>query len=335
MKDINFYSNNRYIYLSSKKNPKVAISIDNYKFSRNGFKLYNPFSKNAKLFKKVMSILYTRFNFITKFILSEKKQQSEFIDYLEKKLNSKLIVSIYFATIKDKVVLQLQNEDSKIIGYLKFPLNDIGLKHIQNEIDAVEILSKKNIVDSAILIDEYEGKPFILLKEIDGKIGIVKKSNLDIILNKLKRRQTSLLAEHPRIIELKERLNKNHCNKYIKIINDIQKTSSTQYQLVYEHGDFTPWNIVERNKEFIAFDYEYFLEDGLEYLDLIKYYYQVGKLLNKLNDDELIFFIKEVININEIELLLKIFLIKEILKNTEENEDFSYEENILKLLEKK
>ena len=335
MNDINFYSNNSYIYLPSKSNPKVAIAIDNYKYAKNAFKLYNPFSKNAKLFKKVMNILYTKFNFFTKIILSEKKNQSEFIDYLENKLNTKLIVSIYFATLKDKVVLQLQDKDAKIIAYLKFPLNDIGLKHIQNEIDAVEILSKEDIVDSAILVDMYQGNPFIVLKEIDGDIGIVEKYNLDIILNKLKRNQTFLLTAHPRIIELKEKLNKYNLDSYVEIINNIETTSSYQYELVYEHGDFTPWNIVESNKKFIAFDYEYFIEDGLEYLDLIKYYYQIGKLLNTLKNDQLISFIKEEINIKEIELLFKIFLIKEILKNTEENESFSFEENILKLLEKK
>lgn len=335
MNDINFYSNNRYAYLPNKKNPKVVLSIDNSSISKNAFKLYNPFSKKAKLFKNVMNILYTQFNFFIKLVLSEKKNQSEFIDYLEKKLNTKLIVSIYFATLKDKVVLQLQDKNAKIIGYLKFPLNDIGLKHIQNEINAVEILSKKDIVESAILVDEYEGNPFILLKEIDGTIGIVERINLGKILNKLENDQTYLLSEHPRVIELEERLTKYDFDKYIKIINDIKKRSSSNYKLVYEHGDFTPWNIVETNNKFVAFDYEYFLKDGLEYLDLIKYYYQLGKLLNNLNNHELISFIKKEININEIELLLKIFLIKEILRNTEENESFSYEENILELMEKK
>jgi branched-subunit amino acid transport protein AzlD len=331
----NFYSSNTYIYLPTKKNLKVVLSIDNSTISKNAFKLYNPFSKKAILFKKVMNILYTKFNLFTKFILSEKRNQSEFIDYLEKKLNTKLIVSIYFATLKDKVVLQLQDKNAKIIGYLKFPLNNIGLKHIQNEINAIEILSKKDIVESAILVDEYEGNPFILLKEIDGTIGIVERINLNKILNKLENDQTYLLSEHPRVIELEERLTKHDFHKYIKIINDIKKRSTSNYKLVYEHGDFTPWNIVETNNKFVAFDYEYFLKDGLEYLDLIKYYYQVGKLLNNLNNHELISFIKKEININEIELLLKIFLIKEILRDTEENESFSYEENILELLEKK
>lgn len=335
MNDIKFYSNNRYVYLPNKKNPKVVLSIDNSTISKNAFKLYNPFSKKAILFKRVMNILYTKFNFFTKFILSEKRNQSEFIDYLEKKLNTKLIVSIYFATLKDKVVLQLQDKNAKIIGYLKFPLNNIGLKHIQNEINAIEILSKKDIVDSAILVDKYEDYPFIILKEIDGSIGIVERDNLDIILNKLERDQTYLLSVHPRVIELKERLTKHDFDKYIKIISNIQETSSSEYKLVYEHGDFTPWNIVKTNTDFIAFDYEYFLKDGLEYLDLIKYYYQVGKLLNNLNNYELISFIKEKINIKEIELLLKIFLIKEILRNEEENEESLFEKNILELLEKK
>lgn len=330
-----FYSSNAYIYLPTKKNPKVILSIDNSSISKNSFKLYNPFSKKAILFKRVMNNLYTKFNFFTRFILSEKKNQSEFINYLEKKLHLKLTVSVYFATLKDKVVLQLQDKNAKIIGYLKFPLNDIGLKHIQNEINAVEILSKKDIVKSAILVDEYKSNPFIVLKELDGNIGIVERTDLNTILNRLNRNQMYLLENHPRVIELEERLSKYNFDKYIEILKNIKKMSTFEYQLVYEHGDFTPWNIVQTNNKFVAFDYEYFVEDGLEYLDLIKYYYQVGKLLNSLNNTALISFIKEKIKINEIELFLKIFLIKEILKNEEENEAFLFEENLLQLLEKK
>ena len=335
MKDINFFSSNKYIFLPSKKNPKVALVVDSSSYSKNSFKLYNPFSKKAKLFKSVAYILFTKLNTIFNLIGNKEEESSKFIKYLEKKLNSKIISSVYFATLKDKVVLQLQTPESKIIGYLKFPLNKIGLSHINNEIEAMDILSKEGIIKAALFVDTYENNPFLLIEEINGQIDLVEKNNLVTILNNFNRNEFYLLNAHPRIKQLKLDLERNKLNQYLTILIDIERNTKIEYQLVYEHGDFTPWNIVKVGNDFIPFDFEYFVKDGLEYLDLIKYFYQIGKLLNQLNNEDLILFIKQEVNIQEIEELLKIFLIKEILKNIIENEDYLFDENILNLLEKK
>lgn len=330
-----FLSENKYLYLPTKSNPKVALVIDNSSYSKNSFKLYNPFSKKAKLFKSVAYILVTKLNILFNITAKEKKENSSFIKYLEKKLNSKIISSIYFATLKDKVVLQLQTPESKIIGYLKFPLNKIGLVHINNEIEAMDILSKEGIIKAALFVDIYENTSFLLIEELNGQIDLIEKNNLVAILNTFKRNEFYLLNAHPRIKQLKIDLEKNKLDQYLNILTNIENNTILKYKLVYEHGDFTPWNIVKVGNDFIPFDFEYFVKDGLEYLDLIKYFYQVGKLLNQLNNEDLILFIKQEINIQEIEELFKIFLIKEILKNIIENEDYLFDENILNLLEKK
>ena len=107
-----------------------------------------------------------------------------------------------------------------------------------------------------------------------------------------------------------------------------------QYALVYEHGDFTPWNIVNVDKNYIPFDFEHFVEDGLEYFDLIKYYYQIGRLLEDMKAKELTAYIFKQINVKEIRELLQLFLIKEIVRNKEESETCSFEENMLILMKK-
>ena len=327
------FSSNRYIFLPTKKNPKVAISVDGFDFVKNGFKLYNPFSLKAKIFKKVVMSFYLYLNILGKFF-SIKKEKSDFINYLEVLLKQPLVVSVYFATINDKVVLQLQSTDAKVLGYLKYPLNDVGLKHIENEIQAYELFSSLQIVEPYILSESYNSVPFLFLEELDGDIGLVEKSDLDHILSKLQRGTTYKLSEHPRILKIKKSLFKNNMLEYIIQVEQIVSSSIQEYKLVYEHGDFTPWNFVKVKEAYIPFDFEYFVEDGLEHLDIIKYYYQVGKLLEGKEGIELVKFIFTNVDIEEVEKILTIFLIKEILRGKEENESFKFEENILKVLEK-
>ena len=94
--------------------------------------------------------------------------------------------------------------------------------------------------------------------------------------------------------------------------------SKKEYRLVYEHGDFAPWNIVKVKDDYVPFDFEYFVEDGLEYFDLIKYYYQIGNLLEKKTNDELKKYIYSKIKFDEIEIIYELYLIKEnIMKNLE------------------
>ena len=335
MNATNFFSANKYIYLPTSKNPKVALAIDNATLTKNTFKLYNPFSSKAKLLKKVSALAFTYVNAVAKKVWSvQEKEKSDFVSYLEKKLDTPLVTSVYFATIQDKVVMQLQTLDAKIVGYLKYPLNEVGLQHVKNEKKAIEILSEKKIVQEYVLYDMFEGKPFLLLDALEGEIDLIGRSHVDALLFKFKRENVYKLVEHPRVVDLKKDVNTNDMSKYLPLIEIICQQSAMQYALVYEHGDFTPWNIVKVDDDYIPFDFEHFVEDGLEYFDLIKYYYQIGKLLENKKDVELIGYISEQVNVIEINSLLQLFLIKEIIRNKEENEPYTFEVNMLEIMEK-
>jgi len=320
MSDIDFFSSSGlYIFLPMKNNPKVVLCIDNSYLAQNAFNLYNPFSTKAKFLKSIYKVAFTIFNEISKSIIKPNYyQKSEFIYYLEKKLDCKLVSSIYFATVKDKVVLQLQTKDAQIIGYLKYPLNRLGLKHLYNEKKALEILSSNGIVDSYLMYDTFQDTPFLMLKPIEGHIGIVEKKIVKVLLEKFKRDRKYILAEHPRVKQLKKKLIDLRMNESFAILEKLCMNSSYSYSLVYEHGDFAPWNIAKVNDKYIPFDFEYFVEDGLEYFDLIKYYYQIGSLLKSKSKNELKNYVCTQIDMAEIEYIYDLYLIKEkILKRLE------------------
>jgi hypothetical protein len=250
--------------------------------------------------------------------LSTKKDKSLFVKYLEKKLHVELAVSLYFATANDKVVLQIQTKDAKILGYIKYPISELGVQRIENEIKAFDILSAENILDTYIFCDTYDDTPYIFLKELDGVIETVDKSNITKILENFKREELYTLSDHPRVNQLKKLCLKYDMKEHISKIEHIIMNSTLRYKLVYEHGDFAPWNIVKVKDEYIPFDLEYFEEDGLEYFDLIKYYYSIGSLLKSKDNIELKNFVCSSINAKEIESIYEIYIIKEkILKKME------------------
>lgn len=328
-----FFSSNKYVFLPTSKNPKVALAVDNAVLANNAFKLYNPFSKQAKVLKKISEFSFRSFNGISKVVWKTKQEKkSAFVSYLETKLGGPLVSSLYFSTIHDKVVIQLQNPTAEIIGYLKYPLNDVGLKHLENEKRAIDIFSEKGIVQEYLLHDEFDGKPFLILAALEGVIGLVERQYIDKLLLQLKREKTFTLADHPRIKELKKSLIFSGLSNFIPLLEKISQDSIISYALVYEHGDFTPWNIVKVNGTHVPFDFEHFVEDGLEYFDLIKYYYQIAKLLEHKQGKALITYIFEQINVKEINKLLQLFLIKEIVRNKNENTSYDFEMNLIGVL---
>lgn len=330
-----FFSSNSYIYLPTVKNPKVALAVDNSTLAENAFNLYNPFSQKAKLLKKFSRSAFCNFNLVAKIVWGLKKEEkSDFLSYLEIKLGEPLVSSVYFSTINDKIVMQLQTTDAKIIGYLKYPLNYIGLQHLENEKQAIEILSENEVVGKYILYDEFNSKPFLLFDALEGEIGTIARNDLDDLLQKLKREEVYSLLAHPRILQLQKKVVSHDLSRYNHIIERVCHNSTLHYALVYEHGDFTPWNIIKTDGNYVPFDFEHFIKDGLEYFDLIKYYYQTGKLIQKMYGNDLVAYIQKEVDIPEILELLQLFLIKEIIRNKEENEPYDFEVKMFEAMEK-
>jgi hypothetical protein len=325
---------NKYLLLPTKKNPKVALNIRNRKAAINAFKLYNPFSIKAKLLKYFFFFLTYLSPFYVKKIFSKViDDKNALIRHMVNELQEDVIPSFYYATNKDKVVLQLQTLEGDIVGYLKYPINEIGLLHIENEEKAIQILSDKKIVHNYLLQGEFHGTPFILLSPLEGHIGLIERQSLEQLVLKFRKDGLFLLGKHPRIKTLEQNLKSVNLTEYVQILASTIQESTTQYACVYEHGDFAPWNIVNAGGQLIPFDFEFFVNEGLEHLDMIKYYFQVGTLLQNKSGKELISFVHFNIHIDEFFCLFKIFLIKEIYNKTIHNEGYEFELDLLSILE--
>ncbi|MDD5053076.1 MAG: hypothetical protein PHO27_10135 [Sulfuricurvum sp.] len=323
MNDFNFFSHNKYIVLPTHQNPKVYLAIDNKNIKKNSFKLYNPFSLKAKILKKI-AFYFSYFNVV-------QKNRSSFLAYLELKFNKQFVASTYIATDKDKIIVQLQ-VDCCIFGYVKIAISDTGNKRIQNEIFAIETLRHVNNIE-IITKDIFEGFVFFITKEINGHIDFIEEDEIMRLLEKLKRDKYYVFTEHPRVKEIFEALQTLKLEKYLTIFNRL--TINEELRLVYEHGDFTPWNIMSQNDQYIMFDFEYFVQNGIEYFDLIKYNYQIADLIDKCSNLDLIDrVIKNIDSENNIEIFI-LYLLKEIVSKVHEGKDISKEDALLAILEQK
>lgn len=324
MKDIDFLSNNKYVILPTKYNPKVYLAIDSLSIKRKSFELYNPFSKKAQFLKKI-AYLFSYFHIF-------KAEKSNFISFLEEKYNKKFISSLYIATDKNKVILQLQS-DGKVFGYLKIAISKLGNKKLQNELYALDTLANINKID---ILDKgnFNGYNFFISKKIEGNFGYVSNVELKNILNKLERGKYYYFNEHPRVLSIYNHLLNVKNSEYIKIFNSINIPE--KLQLVYEHGDFAPWNIIKNDNSYLLFDFEYFVEDGLEFFDIVKYYYQIEILIKKQRNITIFLEnILEKIDFSYKKEVFILFLIKEIAEKNTENKDISFEKKILDVLRRK
>lgn len=332
MEVFEFLSEDTYILLPTKSNPKVYLNISTKEKAKLAFLLYNPFSKKGKILKRITAFLCVYYNSIAKVILPTiQGEKSPFLVFLEEKLNAKLTSSVYIATAKDKIVLQLQN-DNGIVGYLKYPISNLGEKRLINEQKGISSLAQKNIVPGLILCETFKKTPFFVLQNIEGEINDVDAIEYNVVLNAFKKDKKFMLVNHPRIFSLKSRLKSLDLEGLYNKLEHIAKASEKKYYEVFEHGDFAPWNLIKTKSGLVPFDLEYSEESGLEHLDVLKYHFQKQHLLYNKSGNILITAIDKATNILEFDLIFQIFLIKEIILKAEDNESFNLESSLLKTM---
>ncbi len=333
MKDISFYSGDTYILLPNRHYTKVALAISTATHSKNAYKLYNPFSFKGKILKNLTKLIAQYFNPVLRYLKNvETYEKSPFVKHLEEELKVPLTTSVYNATDKNKVVIQLQSNNA-IYGYLKFPLNRKGIKQLVHEGKAIRILSKKQLVQPNLYKGWYRDIPYFISPEIKGECHSLPEEKIQHILNELKKENKFLLKEHPRVQKLcqglEEREEIDLLDKTLKIIHQ----SKELYTEVFEHGDFAPWNMIEDKGEVHLFDFEFFEQQGLEYFDLIKYHFQIGRLLRRKQGQALVHYVEERVDIVEIKLLFSLFLIKEVTWLRTEGKDYRFHLDLLSILE--
>jgi len=326
MKDIKFYSNSIYISLPSRKKPRVELAIDSKTIKNLSFKLYQPFSNKAQFLKKIAQVFPYFFRFNT--------NKSEFIAFLDNRYHCSLVSSIYHATDKDKVVLQLQSKGG-IIGYMKVGLTNKGNDRVKSEIKAFEML-KNDFIPTVLDNGQYQGHSFLLLESIDG-VSNLDNASTDTsylkLLNKGKLEKKLPLKNHPRIVSLKQKLLRLDTKEFVTIFNSLDLELKSP--VCYEHGDFAPWNIINVARKTTLIDFEYFTEEGLMEFDLIKYHFQVASLLKNLRGQSLITYVQKNIEIESFYTYMTLFLLKEVCSKLHDGLEYSIEEQLLTLLKGK
>lgn len=332
MADFLYHSDTTYLFLPSRSNPKVALAIGSKKLIAHSFRLYNPFSRKAQLLKSFAFAFCNTFSAFPG--ACRKSGKSEFIVHLEKVTGKTLISSIYFSTDKDKHVIQLQTPEGQMLGYVKISSSDKGKERILNELEAVRILSGKGI-STIELIDSgsFEDKVYIFFKEIEGIPAYLQTAELEEILNKFKKEEQYTLAEHPRVKTLLKQITDFHMDDLAKAFEKACLACPGKFYTAYEHGDFAPWNIMKnKNGKTELFDLEYFYSDGMEFLDLIKYHYQIGALLKRKSGKDLAGYIFSNVKHPYAKQLFLTFLLKEISLLISEKKDYAREEKLFKEL---
>lgn len=326
-----FFSNGLYISWPPRKK-RVSLFYKGKKEFNNSIQLYKPSSKKANLLKTILVEVVRIFPFIIR-ILSEKKKEGEFIKFFKQTYSVDVYSSIYYPTVTDKIVLQLIS-NGEIYGYIKIGLNESGNLKVLNEQKAIELFSDSlNQLNANYLIDsgEFNKSKFIVLKNLKGNNGFLDPKELEEIIKSFKKEEKKIkLCNHSQINKLLEKTNNRDYQEYNLTLKKVVLSSLKKYNMVFEHGDLAPWNLIRsEDNKITIYDLEYFKENGIEYLDEINYHFQIGKLINKFDIDSLILDIKIKTAIEEFEVFMIIFLIKKIITLDEEGSNNLFEKEML------
>ena len=214
-----------------------------------------------------------------------------------------------------------------VIGSLPAPTHKKGFSNVITK-DISEI-----VINDIILKERYCNKDFIILKNIKGTIETLSKKEYQYVLTQLNKESKYRLADHPRVKSILNKLKELELKGVERILISLVEKSTKEFQEVYEHGDFAPWNLIKTKKGIVPFDFEYFEETGLEYLDEIKYHFQIERLIHKIKGVSLINILDEKLKILEFKIIFAIFLAKEILIKFNDSESYEFELSLLELLE--
>ena len=277
------YSNTKYICLPSKKNPTYLLAVGSKVEKNNSFNLFRAVSIKAKILKYI-AIKFPIFNTVT-------KEKSPFINYLESEMNKNIVSSVYFSSCRHMVVMQLQS-DGIILGYLKYALTENGNRKIKNEQYALENLKCIGI-PRLINNGSFNQYRYILTESINNNPNLkpINHDSLNLLLKRLtiNGAPSYLLREHPRIINLKKSLEKHHgLRKYIHYFDKLVLSDNKLYKVTPEHGDFTPWNIIHDKKKHYLIDFEDFIFEGLEGMDLCHYFFMEQLYIKKNSSSKII-----------------------------------------------
>ncbi len=202
---------------------------------------------------------------------------NEVQDYL-----SQEIVFVFLLRSRDRGYIKntIAYMDSKyrVLAYLKHSNNSDAIKIIKNEKRILRRIAEGLGPQFLSEINSTSGYGILISPIIGQKVSINCKSELlQTYLSRLPRREAVNTEDHPWINSVL-RTNGSVAEKLVESISDVK------WDIVLQHGDFAPWNLLLQNEEkLIAYDWEYARFDGFPLYDIVYYHLQIECLIKRGN----------------------------------------------------
>lgn len=287
--------------------PRLYLATSRYSSNWRRSSFYPAFRLSAKFYRR-----FLRF----KAMLGMTKIEIANPDYcyIELFLPSSLLpvntacVLVGNASSSPKYILKLESNSAKVIGYMKYTNSQVEL--LENEHFLLQNIPK-NVAPHVIKYDNFLSGKALLLSSIDGKqikATLPPPPNVQLFLNKLIVSSSVSTNEHPWIQKLKMQ-NNSHIDTLLEKL-----LYRDQWPVAIQHGDLAPWNLISKNSEIKAIDWEYGCLEAFPFIDLIYYCLQVSALIYRWKPRQSTNFLKKYLkhvygnnlNLEEIESLIKL-----------------------------
>ncbi|RKX69975.1 hypothetical protein DRP53_06545 [candidate division WOR-3 bacterium] len=178
-----------------------------------------------------------------------------------------------------KVKIILLDDRGDVVGFLKYAERIIAKMRLTHEYKILSILPR-DIAPRPIKLDTLYNGIGLLTSVISGqKIKAVLPPAPDVIkfMNRLVIEKNKSLDNHPWIQRLKT-------EKKFSYNEWLEPLCKLKWDVVIEHGDFVPWNLLETKDGSIkAVDWEFASLEGFPYIDIVYYILQIAALIKKWN----------------------------------------------------
>jgi len=288
---------NRFALVPNSKNLRWVIPVDNRYVASNSLSLYNPQSLKGKLFKYTANCLSRSgiqriLGRDRLFILSNGNAEQASLKRLIQDLLE--VDDIYFAFSNGtpgyyrKTTAQAMSEKGEILAYVKIADVEQTQKLLIQEGKILSLLAKlnisKGIIPELLYTGHYNGNGLIMQSAPSGRTRKGPKqlniSHIEFLAEVFNQTSTQeFFLESDRWIRLK----KNVESIQGRINNDWQQRLQTTLNICESelgekviqfglcHRDFTPWNTYIVNKRLYVFDWEYAVEQGIPFWDILHF----------------------------------------------------------------
>jgi hypothetical protein len=204
----------------------------------------------------------------------------EFIQNLLPQLNN--VVVLVGTSTPPKIIVQLWDEYSEVMGYLKYIEGTASHSRLQQEYSVLAYLPE-DVGPVPLKYGSLNGGTALCVTAVPGKLVPAKlppAAGIDRFLQTLIVVDSFPFEMHPWVQTIQARGEK-HVERWLEAL------AGRPWPVVIQHGDFAPWNLLYTlDGRVRAIDWEYGSGQGFPYLDLAHYVLQVAAHIYRWSPSE-------------------------------------------------